>query len=134
MGIVVVLFACSTQKGVVKVNTQNPENNEQDSVEYGLETFDAKFETWYLMNNSPAKYRSQEYYEGWNDRYVIAWNYKCTTSRNAFFEPIIGYDPGVDYGFDLNHELFHYFQYVERVLKIEIIPGGGPRSGIITFY
>ena len=44
--------------------------------------------------------------------------------KSSFFEPIIGYEPTVDYGFDLNHELFYYFQYVENVLKIQIMPGG----------
>ena len=44
--------------------------------------------------------------------------------KSSFFEPIIGYDPTVDYGFELNHKLFYYFQYVENVLKIQIMPGG----------
>ena len=44
--------------------------------------------------------------------------------KNSFFEPIIGYNPEVDYGFELNHKLFYYFQYVENVLKIRIMEGG----------
>jgi len=35
----------------------------------------------------------------------------------------------VDYGIEINHELFYYFQYVEQVLKIQIMPGG-PRAVI----
>ena len=129
-GIVVLLFiwACSTQKGAVKVSHVSEEIAE-DSVEYDIETFDAKFDTWYQLHKSPAMYRSQQYYESWNKQYVTSWNINAMTGKhNNFFEHIVGYNPTIDYGFDLNHELFHYFQYVEHVLKIEIIPGGGPKA------
>jgi hypothetical protein len=133
---IVLLFvlACSTQKGVVKIEESNEihtaarDSVELDSLQYELETFDAKFETWYALHNKPSQYRSQEYYENWNRQYVNAWNYNATQpGKSSFFEPIVGYEPNVDYGFELNHKLFYYFQYVERVLKIEIMPGG-PQS------
>jgi len=127
-GILLFFAACTSQKGIVKVN-RIEEEVVQDSLEYELETFDVKFESWYQMYKSPATYRSQQYYENWNQRYVSEWNYNSTNpQKSSFFEPIVGYDPHVDYGFELNHELFYYFQYVEHVLKIQIISGGGPRS------
>ncbi len=128
LGIIFFIVSCSTQKGVVKVKSNNVESIVEDSLEYDLETFDGGFETWYLLHNSPAMYRSQQYYENWNRQYVSAWNYNAMGGRrNSFFEPIVGYEYNVDYGFELNHELFYYFQYVEHVLKIQIIPGG-PRA------
>ena len=127
-GVLLFIAACSTQKGVIKVNSNIANETVEDSMEYDLETFDARFETWYIMHNSPATYRSQQYYESWNQRYVSAWNFNSMNPRkSSFFETIIGYEPNVDYGFELNHELFYYFQYVERILKIEIMPGD-PRS------
>ena len=131
IGVLLIVVACSTQKGTVKVESVSNDLMEEDSVEYSVETFDAQFESWYLQHNSPARYRSQSYYEGWNRQYVTAWNSHVTSGYHSyFFEPIIGYDPNVDYGFELNHELFYYFQYVERVLKIEIMPGS-PKAGIL---
>ena len=130
LAIIFFIAACSTQKGVVKVKSNDKESVVEDSLEYNLETFDVKFETWYQLHNSPALYRSQQYYENWNRQYVSAWNYNAMSARrNSFFEPIIGYEFTVDYGFELNHELFYYFQYVEHVLKIQIMPGG-PQSVI----
>ncbi len=131
MGIILFIVACSTQKGVIKVKSNNEESIVEDSLEYELETFDGRFETWYQLHKSPAMNHSQQYYENWNRQYVSAWNYNATAGRknSSFFEPIIGYEPNVDYGFELNHELFHYFQYVEHVLKIQIMQGG-PRAGI----
>ena len=127
LGILLFAIACSTQKGVVQLKSNEREEMVEDSLEYELETFDGKFESWYIMQKSPAQYRSQQYYESWNQQYVSAWNSKTMSSKNySFFEPIIGYEPGVDYGFELNHELFYYFQYVENILKVKIM-SGSPR-------
>ena len=128
LGVVAVFAACSTQKGVVKIKAENKEEAQQDTVEYELETFDERFETWYQLHDNPAQYRSKEYYENWNDRYVSAWNANALDpQKSSFFETIIGWDPTIDYGFELNYKLFYYFQYVERVLGIQIMPGG-PKS------
>ncbi len=125
--ILLIGIACSTTRNIPQVKIDGEAEEESDSIEYRLETFDSKFETWYMLQDQPSKYRGQHFYENWNHRYVNAWNYKATQSGNAFFEPIIGYEPTVDYGFELNHKLFYYFQYVENVLNIEIMPGG-PKS------
>ncbi len=130
MGLILIIVSCSAPKGLVKVNSNNGDSVEEDSVEYELETFDVRFETWYQLHNSPAMYHSQQYYENWNRQYVSEWNYKAANAqRNSFFEPIVGYDETVDYGFELNHKLFYYFQYVEHVLKIQIMQGG-PQAGV----
>ena len=125
IGILLFVASCSTQKKLAEKKTKPVEIEKQDSVKYQLETFDQKFETWYAFQNIPSQYRSLSYYENWNRQYVSAWDAKATNPiRNPFFEPIIGYNPTVDYGFKLNHKLFYYFQYVEQVLKIHILPHG----------
>ncbi len=121
---VLFVFACSTQKGVIKIESNSNDEIVDDSVEYDLEALDAKFDSWYTMHNTPATYRSLSYYKNWNDQYVIVWNNKTTGTKGTFFEPIVGYDPNIDYGFEFNHKLFYYFQYVENVMKIKILPGG----------
>lgn len=122
--LVLLVWACATQRGVVRVE-KSEEVTASDSLEYELVTFDGKFESCYSMQNAPSRYRSQEYYENWNRQYVNEWNYNSMqTGKGNFFEYIHGYDPTVDYGFELNHKLFYYFQYVENVLKIKILPAG----------
>lgn len=116
------IVACSGPKGLVKIEPNGSEAAPEDSVEYELIVMDAGFETWYTLQDSPARYRSQQYYEGWNQQYVSAWNYLATQpAEDLFFQTIVGYEPGVDYGFKLNHKLFYYFQYVEHVLGIPIL-------------
>jgi len=127
MGIIFVVWACSSPHGIIKVEKEFSKT-ESDSIEYDIETFDAKFDTWYALHNSTATERSLQYYESWNRQYVTAWNENATRiGRNSFFEPIVGYDPSEDYGFEFHHKLFYYFQYVENVLKIPIMQGS-PKS------
>lgn len=119
------ITACSGPKGVVAIEPGAPSTEEKDSLSYELVVLDPGFESWYLLNGTPAKTRSQAYYEGWNHQYVTAWNnHARQPGRRSFFQPIIGYERGEDYGFELNHKLFYYFQYVERVLKIPIMANG----------
>lgn len=118
------IWACSTQKKIVEVDKTEPVAG-VDSIEYGVETFDAKFVSWYALQNTPATYKTLDYYENWNTQYINAWNDKSThMGTNSFFSPIEGYHSNEEYGFEVNHKLFYYFQYVENVLKIEIMPGG----------
>ena len=119
-----VVVGCATHKPHLKFSEKamEPEN---DSTEYELVVFDLGFESWYALQNSPAKYRTKEYYENWNRQYVLAWNNKAMVSGNkGFFETIVGYDYNTDYGFELNHKLFHYFMFVENVLKIPVLESG----------
>jgi len=125
VGIVILIVACASPQATVKIEKTDGEEMPADSVEYEMETFDTNFETWYQLQKSPARYRMQSYYESWNRQYVAAWNTRSMDRRTGFvFETIIGYEPVVDYGFELNHELFYYFQYVENVLKVKILQGG----------
>jgi len=121
--IVFFIASCSSQKNTVKIGEKEElEISVKDSLGYELETFDLKFETWYQIHNNPSQYRSEKYYEYWNRQYVSAWNSKTENSVNGwFFEPIIGYDYTEDYEFELDRELFYYFQYVENELGIPIM-------------
>lgn len=125
--LMIILFAaaCKTQKSVVNVSKSEVQAGAEDSVEYDVEMFDHKFDIWYEQYKKPSMYRSQSYYESWNRQYVTAWNAKCARGGKDWpFEPVVGYNPNEDYGFELNHKLFYYFMYVENVLKIKILPGG----------
>lgn len=124
-GMAVLISACSGSKNTAKSERTSVEVTGKDSVEYDVETFNTNFDIWYQRQNTPASYRLQSYYEIWNKQYVSAWNAKCASPLQGWnFEPVVGYDPNEDYGFEMNHKLFYYFMYVENVLKKKIISGG----------
>lgn len=119
---ITLLAACSGPKGAVKIEPNSNKEAGEDSTEYELIVLDPGFDSWYMLQDSPARYRSQQYYEGWNRQYVSEWNALARQpGRRSFFNTIIGYEPSEDYGFELNHKLFYYFQYVENVLRIPIL-------------
>ena len=122
--IIFFVWACSGPKGTVKDKKTEP-LAAVDSLEYGIEMFDKKFETWYELQKGTATNQSLDYYENWNKQYVLAWNQKAIgKNKNSFFSPIVGYRSKEEYGFEVNRKLFYYFQYVENVLGIEIMRGG----------
>ena len=122
--IILFIWACSGPKTVIEAEKAAPETV-PDSVSYAMETYDANFKTWYDLHISPETNRTQKYYENWNRKYVKEWNRLSNQKdKSDFFVPIVGYNRTRDLGFEINHQLFYYFQYVENVLKIQILPNG----------
>jgi hypothetical protein len=128
--ILIFIAACAGNKKLSKIDIKNQGTELKDSVEYELIIFDSGYETWFLTHSKPVWYHSLVYYENWNKQYVVAWNSKAISPRySKYFDSTIDYDPFINYGLELNHKLFYYFMYVERVLKIDILPSGmGPQS------
>lgn len=122
--LVLLLGACTAGRQAGKVELAGTAPGD-DSTSYELIVMDPGFETWFLTRSKPAWFHSLQYYENWNRQYVLEWNMKATSPRHSrIFETIIGYDPTVDYGLEINHKLFYYFMYVENELGIPVLPRG----------
>jgi hypothetical protein len=104
----------------------------EDSTQYEIIVMEPGFETWFIANSKPEWYHSQEYYENWNRQYTHAWNAKINSFPHGhLLNNPINYEDNIDYGLEINHKLFYYFQYVERVLRIPIIENG---PGYVTGF
>ncbi len=123
---IMLIAACSVNQ---KMNVQEMESEiTDDSLTYELIVLDPGFESWFITHQKPEWFHSQQYYESWNERYVHAWNYGSIGYRHKqLMDCYIDYNPRVDYGLDINHKLFYYFQYVEGELKIPLVMGS-PRA------
>lgn len=118
----VVFVACNSTKKLPEITV---DIGTKDSIEYEMIVMDPGFETWFITNSKPDWYRSLDYYENWNRQYTHAWNAQLSNfSRGHLLSAPINYDDNVDYGLEINHKLFYYFQYVERVLRIPILKAG----------
>ena len=134
LGILFLIASCSTQKEAIKEEKNVEKELVETNMEYGIKTAGSKFESWYLKYKDPTLFRSQKYYEDWNKKYVTAWNRRVIRSeKSRFFESSIDYTPGISYSFELNHELFYYFLYIENVLKIKIMQDGPKMESINDF-
>ena len=93
-----------------------------DSTEYEIIIIDNEFDIWYLMNFSPGKDHSNEYYSSKNHGGITAWNDYYTRNRHHHvIENYIFYNNSTDYGIDVNRKLYWYFKYVEETFRIRLI-------------
>lgn len=120
--LIALIVSCSSVKNVAD---KTVENSIQDSTEYEMIVMDPSFETWFISNSKPDWYHSLDYYENWNRQYTHVWNAQISGFPNEhLLSTPINYEDNVDYGLEINHKLFYYFQYVERVLHIPILTVG----------
>jgi len=94
--------------------------------EYELLIIDPGFERWFVRNSNPITFYEQRYLENWNRQLAQQWNTKLGTSRRWDCAPqtYLDYNPGIDYGKELNYKLFYYFRYMhERCRIFDQVPG-----------
>ena len=114
------IWACSPVKNISKTSATVTQNS-QDSTEYELIITDIHFDSWYQLNYSEAKDRTDDYYHSKNLIAVYNWNdyYRRGKYINVI-DSYINYEPQIDYGMELNRKLFWYFKFVEEYYGIEL--------------
>ncbi|PKP08153.1 MAG: hypothetical protein CVU09_16755 [Bacteroidetes bacterium HGW-Bacteroidetes-4] len=96
-----------------------------DSLEYEVIIFDAGYEAWLHSHTKPISYYSQSYLENWNRQYVLEWNYRYQSGLNPdIVGSYIDYQPNIDYGKEVNYQLYTYFVYVEEKLNLKLLNRG----------
>jgi len=118
--ILLLVWSCSTTQ---KTGTSDKNTSVQiDSTEYEITIIDTEFETWYLMNFTPSKDYSNEYYRSRNLIGVINWNdYYNRGKYHRLIENHIFYNSSVDYGIEVNRKLFWYFKFIEENYRIRLL-------------
>lgn len=111
--------SCSTSK---TVNNQSSQSDTQingdtirianDSLEYEVIVFEPGFESW-LQTQKPRGYYSKSYLEQRNQYNVIIYNSRVY-SRPRLYPQEIDYQPHIDYGYEVNYMLYHYFLFFEQ--------------------
>lgn len=95
--------------------------NEED--EYMIIIDDPQFSSWLIANGNPEAFYSNDYYRNKNNLLVSEWNSRFHSRGGRFpYTFYINYDYSIDYGFDVNYQLFHYFRYLSEKLRLNL-PG-----------
>lgn len=126
--IAIMAWACSPSKHAAKQQEQGTAKTSvavmqknQDSTEYDIVIIDPNFDHWYLLNYSPAKDHSNDYYHQKNIIAVSNWNEYYRTARySGIIETPVQYYPDVDYGMEVNRKLFWYFKYIRDNFGIRL--------------
>ncbi len=121
------IFSCGGSKDTVDITEAEKEIFEasgQDSVKLGGEESDYEiiiidpgFNTWLRSVARPPGYYSLNFLETRNRIYVVEWNNRVLIPQRfdpLLYEMQINYDPNIDYGYDLNYQLYNYFIYFQR--------------------
>ena len=121
IGILAVLvWACTPVKEVSKTSAKLTQDS-IDSTEYDILIIDFQFDQWYLINYSPAKDHSNDYYRTKNLIAVANWNdYYRTDRYSRIIDSYIDYWPNIDYGIEVNRKLFWYFKYIKENYRIRL--------------
>ena len=128
--ICLVFIGCDTSKTASTTSTTNKSNDIEeaiaenqdtvrianDNLEYEIIIIEPGFNSWLLGTARPEGYYSQEFMEGRNRIYVSEWNNRVLQPQRfspQLYEMQINYDPGVDYGYEVNYKLYNYFIYFQ---------------------
>ncbi len=136
--VAILIFSCSPTKDTLNVSgTERELFNEkgQDTVKIASENpddeweiiiIDPGFNTWLRSIARPRAYYSQNFMEIRNQIWVTTWNQRVI--QPARFDPNlymlqIDYRPDIDYGYEVNYQLYNYLVYFQRKYNQRL---GGP--------
>ena len=118
--IALLILGCSPAKKASKTSATLTQTS-QDSTEYEIQIIDPQFDQWYVINYSPVKDHSKEYYRGQNLVSVTNWNnYYNSAKYRRVIDSFIDYRPDVEYGIEVDRKLYWYFRYIESEFKIRL--------------
>ncbi|MGY8914869.1 MAG: DUF6146 family protein [Flavobacteriales bacterium] len=119
--------SCTSNKQAVAVTDQEKMAFDQkegdtitianDSLEYDIIIIEPGFNFWLQSIAKPRQYYSQSFMENRNDLYVREWNSRVLQPQRFspnLYELQINYDPFIDYGYEVNYQLYNYFIYFQR--------------------
>ncbi len=100
-----------------------------DKVEYEIIIIEPGFNNWMRGRVRPRGYYSQSFLESRNIVYVTEWNNRVLDPSRfdpLLYEMQINYEPGIDYGYEVNYLLYYYFIYFQRTYN-QRLAGWVPR-------
>lgn len=117
------VYSCASQE---KTMTQKKDDIQKvsdtiriasDEVEYEITIIEPGFGAWLQSYARPREYYSQQFLENKNIIYVTEWNQRVINpSRfdSSLYELQINYRSNVDYGYEVNYQLYYYFVFFQQ--------------------
>ncbi|KAB8152359.1 hypothetical protein EZY14_014300 [Kordia sp. TARA_039_SRF] len=93
--------------------------------EYEIIIFEPGFSAWMQGYARPRDYYSQSFLEGKNRIYVTEWNLRCIEPSRYnpdLYQQQINYRFNVDYGYEINYQLYYYFVFFQQKYKQQLAP------------
>ena len=127
------IIGCNAPKSTAKKADENSvaiKDNDtvkiaNDKLEYEIIIIEPGFNYWLQSTARPEGFYSQQYLENRNYIYVTEWNQRVMQPQRFnpnLYEMRIDYEPGIDYGYDVNYKLYNYFIYFQLTYKQRLGP------------
>lgn len=119
--VIFLICCCSQTKPLAtKPNTATAQKNDtiriaNDSLHYEIIIIEPGFESW-LATQKPRSYYSLLYLENHNIRFVTEYNNRVAQPYRYdpnLYEMRIDYSSTINYGYEVNYLLYHYFMYFQ---------------------
>ncbi len=84
---------------------------------YEIIIFEPGFTAWMVANARPRQYYSKQFLRTRNIVYVTEWNQRVIQPGRfdtSLYQQEINFRPGVDYGYEVNYQLYYYFIYFQQ--------------------
>jgi len=123
------IWSCGPTHNAIS-NTSETNATEQDTVrisnddlEYEIIIIEPGFNSWLVSVAKPEGYYSQSFLESrnivlvqsWNDRVLQPYKY-----NSNLYDMQIDYNPGINYGYEVNYKLYNYFIYFQLTHKQQL--------------
>ena len=131
--ICICFIGCNTSKKIPrksneeasKITANDTVTIANDELEYEIIIIEPGFQSWLASTARPKWYHSQTYLENRNIIYVNEWNSRFRQpmrySRDLYELPI-DYSSNIDYGYDVNYQLYNYFIFFQLKYKQQLGP------------
>ena len=129
----VFIFNCNTSKTTASKKDERLANAKQsdtvtianDELEYEIIIIEPGFNFWLASRARPEGFYSLQYLENRNYIYVTEWNQRGLQPQRvdpSLYEMQIDYQPGIDYGYEVNYKLYNYFIYFQLTYNQRLGP------------
>ncbi|WMQ64353.1 DUF6146 family protein [Imtechella halotolerans] len=111
------MVVSDAEKAAFETTNGDPVTIENEELEYEITIIDPGFYSWLYSIAHPRGYYSQSFLENRNRIMVMEWNQRVTQPQfydSNLYEMQINYEQGVDYGYEVNYQLYNYLIYFQR--------------------
>ncbi|PKG50972.1 MULTISPECIES: DUF6146 family protein [Olleya] len=134
--ILFIAFSCGTNKKTATITKDAAQVGDtitlsSDDSDYEILIIEPGFNAWLASRARPKGFHSQSFLENKNIFYVTQWNTRVMQPQRynaTLYEMQIDYRSNIDYGYDVNYQLYNYFVYFQNRYKQNLLGGRIPTN------
>lgn len=134
--ILFIAFSCGTNKKTAAITKNAAQVGDtitlsSDDSDYEILIIEPGFNAWLASRARPKGFHSQSFLENKNIFYVTQWNMRVMQPQRynaTLYEMQIDYRSNIDYGYDVNYQLYNYFVYFQNRYKQNLLGGRIPTN------